>query len=82
MGTSKKKPVTKAAHGHTIEMVEQAIEDISKKLQEEKGKGSYADLVRLIELDRELRAESEGEGIREIKVTWVEPPAEQSDSEK
>lgn len=55
-----------------------ALEDCLKTLIEQlktqaPATASYADLVRLVQLDRQLRTEQEDDQIREIKFTWVEP---------
>jgi len=63
-----------------ITMLEVAISQLTEKLSD--AKGSYADLCRLIELKRELDAAQDNEAIREIKVTWIEPKATESGSEK
>jgi hypothetical protein len=57
----------------TIRTVERAIFVITATLQREHPKATYADLVRLIELDRELRAEHEPDEIRQVICTWIPP---------
>ncbi|MEM3434273.1 MAG: hypothetical protein QXI12_11495 [Candidatus Methanomethyliaceae archaeon] len=65
-GTRKKrgaKRVDKAA------LVQQALESIEKRLKKDELKATVGDLIRLVQLDKEL----EEEQAKEIKVTWVEP---------
>jgi signal recognition particle GTPase len=60
------------------ELVEGMIEKLEKKLTSEDVKPSVSDLIRLLQLDKEL----EDEQPREIKVSWVEPCEEGDASEK
>jgi hypothetical protein len=51
------------------ESVKKAIELFETKLREGKMKPTVAEYVRLLELQKEI----DGDELREIKVTWVEP---------
>ncbi len=51
------------------ELVENAIEKIEAKLGAESVKATFADFIRLLQLQKELQADQP----HEIKVTWVEP---------
>jgi|GEM_PF-1658825 len=53
-------------------LVEQALQSIEKRLKKDELKATVGDLIRLVQLEKEL----EEEGPREIKVTWVEPEEE------
>jgi hypothetical protein len=50
-------------------LVEKAIEKIEAKLGAEDVKATFADFIRLLQLQKELQADQP----QEIKVTWVEP---------
>jgi len=50
-------------------LVEQVIENLEKRLKNDELKATVGDLIRLVQLEKEL----EQERPREIKVTWVEP---------
>ncbi len=52
--------------------VAQAIRNMQDQLVAGELKPSVADFIRLLELQKELREE----GIRDIKVTWVDPWSE------
>ncbi len=80
MGTTESETAPGAdRHARTLEMLEDAIEDLRNKLKQE-GKASYSDLVRLVELQKELEEQGGTEAIREIKVTWIEPTDPESGS--
>ena len=77
-----KEKTEKALKRHTKDprkLVEKAIESIEEKLGSEQMKGSVGDLIRLLQLKKELQAEQQP---KEIKVTWVEPSEKESASEK
>lgn len=50
-------------------LVEQVIRNIEKKLEADELKATVGDLIRLVQLEKELAEEQP----KEIKVTWVEP---------
>jgi len=50
-------------------LVEQVIENLEKRLKNDELKATVGDLIRLVQLEKEL----EEERPKEIKVTWVEP---------
>jgi len=62
-GRSARRKVDKAA------LVEQVIQNIEKRIQKDELKATVGDLIRLVQLEKELEEEQP----REIKVTWVEP---------
>lgn len=53
----------------TREKIHKLLADIENRFDSESGKASVADYIRLLQLERELE---EGDGPREIRVTWVE----------
>ena len=55
------------------ELVEQVIEKMEQKLKSEEVKPSVGDLIRLLQLEKELEEEQP----KEIKVSWVEPREEE-----
>lgn len=57
-------------------LVEQAIQSLEKRLKNDELKATVGDLIRLVQLERELEEEQP----KEIKVRWIEP-AEESGSE-
>jgi len=73
-----KPPATLTRRGTESELLDQAIEKIKKDLNEGKVKGSVGDLIRLLQLRKELEEEEP----REIKVSWVEPHEEGHAGEK
>lgn len=50
-------------------LVEQVIENLEKRLRNDELKATVSDLIRLVQLEKELNEERP----KEIKVTWVEP---------
>ena len=54
-------------------LVEKMIEKIEEKLDKDELKPSVGDLIRLLQLDKELKEEQP----KEIKVSWVEPHEEE-----
>jgi hypothetical protein len=58
------------------EFLAKAIEGIESRLEEKDFKPSIGDYLKLVQMEQEL----EQEAPKEIKVTWIEPPA--SDSEE
>ncbi len=54
-------------------LVEQVIQSIEERLRRDELKATVGDLIRLVQLEKEL----EDERPKEIKVTWIEP--EESD---
>ena len=53
----------------TRERIHKLLTEIENRFEEESGKASVGDYIRLLQLERELE---EQEGPREIRVTWVE----------
>lgn len=60
------------------ELVEKAIESIEQKLGSSGVKATFADFIRLLQLQKELQTDEP----REIKVTWVDPNEKESASEE
>jgi hypothetical protein len=60
------------------QLVEDAIQTIGEQLKDKKVRATLGDLIRLLQLQKELTAEE----AREIKVTWVEPGETEPVSEK
>lgn len=50
-------------------LVAQVIQNIEERLRREEIKATVGDLIRLVQLEKEL----EEERPKEIKVTWIEP---------
>lgn len=50
-------------------LVEKVIENLEKRLENDELKATVSDLIRLVQLEKELNEEQP----KEIKVTWVEP---------
>lgn len=59
-------------------LVEKAIQSIEQKLGSNDVKATFADFIRLLQLQKELQVDQP----REIKVTWVEPNEMESASEE
>jgi len=59
-------------------LVEKAIESIEQKLGSSDVKATFADFIRLLQLQKELQADEP----REIKVTWINPNEQGSASEE
>jgi hypothetical protein len=68
----KKSSVNKAEIKSALRSVEKALGALEIRVKD----GSATDLVRLLQLRKELMEELTNEGIEEIRVTWVEPKAE------
>lgn len=51
------------------DLVERAIESIEQKLGSSDVKATFADFIRLLQLQKELQTDEP----REIKVTWIDP---------
>ncbi|MCC6857702.1 MAG: hypothetical protein IT158_04030 [Bryobacterales bacterium] len=60
------------------QLVEEAIRTIGEQLKDKKVRATLGDLIRLLQLQKELRADE----AREIKVTWVEPGETEPATEK
>lgn len=60
------------------DLVERAIESIEQKLGSSDVKATFADFIRLLQLQKELQSDQP----REIKVTWVNPNETESASEE
>ena len=65
---------TKRRQSETVaKLVERAERELDEKM-----KASLGDYIRLVQLQKDL----EEEEVREIKVTWVEPAATESENEE
>jgi len=60
------------------DLVERAIESIEQKLGSSDVKATFADFIRLLQLQKELQSDQP----REIKVTWIDPSETESASEE
>lgn len=60
------------------DLVERAIESMEEKLGSSEVKATFADFIRLLQLQKELQADQP----REIKVTWIDPNETESASEE
>ena len=76
------KPNRKAAQqrrgSKRADLVERAIESIEQKLGSSDVKATFADFIRLLQLQKELQSDQP----REIKVTWIDPSETESASEE
>jgi hypothetical protein len=60
------------------ELLDKAIEAIEKKLSAAEVKATFADFIRLLQLQKEMQTDQP----REIKVTWIDPSDMESASEE
>ena len=60
------------------DLLEKAIQSIESKLGTSDVKATFADFIRLLQLQKELQAAEP----REIKVTWIDPSQTESASEE
>jgi hypothetical protein len=60
------------------DLVDKAIQRIEEKLGASDVKATFADFIRLLQLQKELQNDQP----REIKVTWIDPKETESASEK
>jgi hypothetical protein len=60
------------------DMVDKAIQRIEEKLGSSDVKATFADFIRLLQLQKELQADQP----KEIKVTWIDPSETESASEE
>jgi hypothetical protein len=64
-------------------LVRKALQGLEAQLNDGQVKGIVGDLVRLLELRRDLRERRKTQTApEEIKVTWVDPQENESNSEK
>jgi hypothetical protein len=63
---------------HRARIVRKAIESIEAKLGTEAMKPTLADLVRLLQIEKELDADEP----REVRVRWVESDTKESSSKE
>ena len=59
------------------DLVEKVIQSVEENLRSHKVKATLADFIRLLHLQKELQLDRP----KEIKITWVETPEEESVSE-
>jgi hypothetical protein len=59
------------------DLVEKVIQSVEANLRSHKVKATLADFIRLLHLQKELQLDRP----KEIKITWVETPDEESASE-
>jgi hypothetical protein len=60
------------------ELLDKAIQSIEEKLGSSDVKATFADFIRLLQLQKELQTDQP----REIKVTWIDPSDKESASEE
>jgi len=60
------------------DMVDKAIQRIEEKLGSSDVKATFADFIRLLQLQKELQTDQP----KEIKVTWIDPSETESASEE
>jgi len=60
------------------DLVERAIDTIEQKLGASDVKATFADFIRLLQLQKELQVDEP----KEIKVTWIDPNPPESASEE
>jgi len=60
------------------ELLDKAIEAIEKKLGATEVKATFADFIRLLQLQKEMKIDQP----REIKVTWIDPSDTESASDE
>ena len=60
------------------ELIDKAIQKIETKLDASEVKATFADFIRLLQLQKELQIDEP----REIKVTWIDPSEMESVSEE
>jgi hypothetical protein len=63
---------------HRARIVRKAIESIEEKLGTEVMKPALSDLVRLLQIEKELNADEP----REVRVRWIEPNTTQAGNRK
>jgi len=59
------------------DLIERAIESIEQKLGKADVKATFADFIRLLQLQKEFQTDEP----REIKVTWIDPNQESASEE-
>ncbi len=78
-GTAEQKPAEKPKRSRSKKaLVKQVIQQIGKKLDNDELKPTVGDLIRLLQLEKELLEEAP----KEIKVSWVEPAGSEDATEK
>jgi hypothetical protein len=75
---SRRKQTPRRRGSKRAALVERAIESIEQKLGSSDVKATFADFIRLLQLQKELQ----GDEPREIKVTWINPNEQESASEE
>ena len=75
---SRRAPKPRQRGSKRAHLVEKAIESIEQKLGSSDVKATFADFIRLLQLQKELQADEP----REIKVTWINPNEQGSASEE
>ncbi len=60
------------------DLVDKAIQRIEEKLGSSDVKATFADFIRLLQLQKELQTDQP----KEIKVTWIDPSETESASEE
>ena len=71
-------PVETATEESQVRLVKKLLKQVERKLSENDVKVTLGDYIRLVQLEKELEEDEP----REIKVTWVNPEENNSDSGK
>ncbi len=79
--TGEQKVVKKRRKAQTT-LVRDVIEKIEARLEKNEFKPTVADLVRLLQLEKELKEEKQAERPKEVKVSWVEQLEEEPASKE
>jgi len=59
------------------ELLAKSVESVRKRIANGEFKPTVAEYLKLVQMEQELEhQEANADGPREIRVTWVEPPAE------
>jgi hypothetical protein len=69
---------TPRSGANRADMVDKAIQRIEEKLGSSDVKATFADFIRLLQLQKELQTDQP----KEIKVTWIDPNETESASEE
>jgi hypothetical protein len=72
------RPQTSGRGANRADLVDKAIQRIEEKLGSSDVKATFADFIRLLQLQKELQTDQP----KEIKVTWIDPNEMESASEE
>jgi hypothetical protein len=74
---SSRQPASRRS-ANRADLVDKAIQRIEEKLGSSDVKATFADFIRLLQLQKELQTDQP----KEIKVTWIDPTETESASEE